>query len=171
MKNLKTAARLFIFLLIAIICCRFLLTDEPDISQLIMGKWKYVSFAYRGVGRYGQKEVDSVKASELCFNKDKVYFTKLNFIDTCFYSELHPASFFDREYKKPHYLLDGPLALKYTEQELSKFIRIDLNCKENGFGTFYLNKDTLILNSTGGITFYFTKIKSESSPENINKGK
>lgn len=171
MKSLHSKTRLFIFILIAIFSCQFLLFDEPDFTKKVLGKWQYGSFTYRGVGRYGQKEVDSIKSSVLCFNKNKIYFTNLKFIDTCFYSELQPKAFFDREYKKPHYLLDGPLALKYTEQQLGKFIRIDINCKENGFGTFYLNGDTLILNSTGGITFYFTKIKSGRSPEYLNNGK
>lgn len=74
-----------------------------------------------------------------------------------FYSELHPKAFFDREDKHSHYLLDGPLAIKYSEEQHSKFIRIELNCEPNSFGTFYLNGDTLILNSTGGVTFFFTK--------------
>ena len=67
--------------------------------------------------------------------------------------------FFERENKKPSFFLDGPLAIKYSEDLLSKFIRLDFNCQQNGFGTFYLNGDTLILNSTGGVTFFFTKVK------------
>lgn len=88
---------------------------------------------------------------------DKIYFKDISFIDTCHYSTFQPKAFFDRENKKPHYLLDGPLAIKYTEKQLGKFIRIDINCKTNDFGTFYLNADTLILDSNGGVTIFFTK--------------
>lgn len=103
--------------------------------------------------------------------KRQGYFTDIKFIYTCFYSKLEPKAFFDREDKDVSYFQDGPLAIKYAREKLSKFIWFDLNCKENRFGTFYLNEDTLILKSLGGVTFYFTKIKSESSPEYLNKGK
>jgi len=159
MKSLISTTKLFVFIFTSILCCQFLLSNEPDISEQLLGQWKYESFLYRGVGRYGKKEVDAIKSARLCFNKDKIYFTDVTFIDTCFYSDLHSAAFFNREFKQSHYLLDGPLAIKYSEEQLSKFIRIDLNCKENGIGTFYLNRDILILNSTGGVTFFFTKSK------------
>jgi hypothetical protein len=171
MKDLIRTAKLFVFLIIAILCWQFLVPDEPDISKQILGKWEYKSHLYRKVGRYGQKEVDAIKSSILYFNKDKVYFTNIKFIDTCIYSELLPKAFFDREDKDVSYFQDGPLAVKYSKEELGKFIWIDLNCKDNGFGTFYLNADTLILKSTGGITFFFTKKISENSKENLNKGK
>ena len=128
-----------------------------DNTQLIFGKWKYESHIYRKVGRYGSKEVDSFKSSLLYFCKEKVYFANVTFIDTCFYSEMHLKAFFDREDKESSYFMDGPLAIKYSEEQLSKFIRIELNCAPNGFGTFYLNADTLILDSNGGVTFFFTK--------------
>lgn len=162
MNHLITSSKLFIFLLVTILFCQFILPDEPDISQKILGKWKYESHIYFRVGRYGPKEVNPIKSSLLCFRKDKVYFTDIKFIDTCYYSNLQPKAFFDRENKKSSYFLDGPLALKYTEQQLSKFIRIDLNCKDNGFGIFYLNADTLILDSNGGVTFFFTKTLSDN---------
>jgi hypothetical protein len=162
MKNLNTTAKLFIFFFLGILFCQFSSSNDPDISIQIRGKWKYDSHIYRNVGRYGPKEVDLIKSSLLCFTKDKVYFTDVTFIDTCFYSELHAKAFFDRESKESSYFLDGPLAIRYTEQKLSKFVRIELNCKPNGFGTFYLNTDTLILDTTGGITFFFTKSKSDN---------
>ena len=171
MKHLITTAKLFIFLLITILCCQFILSDEPDISQRILGIWKYESHLYRKVGRYGKNEVDSIKSSLLYFNKDKVYFKDIKFIDTCFYTELKPKAFFDREDKEVSYFQDGPLAVKYSREKLSKFTWIDLNCKENGFGTFYLNGDTLILKSLGGVTFFFTKNTSDNTKENTNKGK
>lgn len=162
MKNLNSTAKIFIFTFIGILFCQFSFSNEPDISQQILGKWKYTTHLYRNVGRYGQVEVDAIKSSLLCFRKDKVYFTNVTFIDTCFYSELHAKAFFDREFKESSYVLDGPLALRYTEQKLSKFVRIELNCHPNGFGTFYLNADTLILNSFGGVTFFFTKSQSHN---------
>ena len=133
---------------------------EPCISDRVMGKWKYELHLYRTVGRYGTKEVDEIKSSLLCFTENKIYFTNATFIDTCFYTELQPKAFFDRENKKSSYFLDGPLAIKYSEQKLSKFIRLDFNCKPNDFGIFYLNADTLILDSNGGVTFFFTKNKA-----------
>ena len=160
MKYIYSKVKLVIFL--GVFCCQLSIAGEPDITQQILGKWKYATHLYRKVGRYGPKEVDAIKSSLLCFVKDKVYFTNLTFIDTCFYSELHPKAFFDREDKEPSYFSDGPLAIKYSKEQLSKFIRIDLNCKSNGFGTFYLNADTLILKSTGGgVTFFFTKSKAD----------
>ena len=157
MKDSFRIAKYFIIPILFFLFVQYSFTDVNDIAQKILGKWKYESHLYRKVGRYGPKEVDPIKTSLLCFMKDKVYFTDVTFIDTCFYTQFHPKAFFDREDKESSYFLDGPLALKYSEQQLSKFIRIDLDCKSNGFGTFYLNADTLILNSTGGVTFFFTK--------------
>ncbi len=140
----------------------FLLSNsfkDPGISDRVLGKWQYETHIYYSVGRYGTKEVDPIKTSLLCFTGEKIYFSNASFIDTCFYSELSPKAFFDRENKKSSYFLDGPLAIKYSEQLLSKFIRLDFNCKPNDFGIFYLNADTLILDSNGGVTFFFTKIK------------
>lgn len=159
MGNSYKTANFFILPVLFFLCTQYSFTVENDTAQKILGKWKYESHLYRKVGRYGPNEINPIKNSLLCFMKDKVYFTGVTFIDTCFYSELNPKAFFDREDKESSYFLDGPLALKYSEQQLSKFIRIDLDCKSNGFGTFYLNADTLILNSTGGVTFFFTKNK------------
>ena len=159
MKVLKIITKYLIILFIGILYCQSSTSKEPDIAKKVLGNWRYDHHIYQKVGRYGAEEVDSIKSSLLCFKKDKVYFTNLTFLDTCFYSELHPKAFFDREDKEPSYFSDGPLAIKYTEQQLSKFIRIDQNCKY--FGTFYLNADTLILDSTGGVTFFFTKSKAD----------
>ena len=162
MKNKREKLKLAMFILPVILLLMSNSFREPGISDLVLGKWQYESHVYYSVGRYGPKEVDPIKSSLLCFTENKIYFTNANFIDTCFYSELQLKGFFDRDYKKPHYLLDGPLAIKYSEEKLSKFIWLDFNCKPNGFGTFYLNGDTLILKSTGGVTFFFTKIKAGS---------
>ena len=159
MKNSYRPVKLIIVLLFFILCYQFSFSVGPDIKQQVLGKWKYESHLYRKVGRYGPKEVDPIKSSVLCFMKDKIYFTDIAFIDTCFYSQLEPKAFFDREDKESSYFLDGPLAVKYSEKQLSKFVWIDFNCKSNDFGTFYLNADTLILNSTGGVIFFFTKSK------------
>ena len=59
------------------------------------------------------------------------------------------------------YFQDGPLAVKYSEEQLSKFIWIDMETKYkkfDHFGIFYLNQDTLVVQSTGGVTFFFTKV-------------
>lgn len=157
MKPLRSITRILIILSFYILGCQFIFTQTLVTKQDIIGKWKYDSHLYRKVGRYGPREVDQIKSSRLVFMKDKVYFTNISFIDTCRYSKLEPQAFFDREDKESSYFLDGPLAIRYTKQQLSKFVRIDLNCKSNGFGTFYLNADTLILNSNGGVTFFFTK--------------
>jgi len=95
----------------------------------------------------------------LCFNIGKIFFTNVKFIDTCIYNELNLKAFFDREDKEVSYFQDGPLAIKYSEAELSKFIWLDFDCQKNDFGIFYLNSDTLILKTFGGITFFFTKSK------------
>jgi hypothetical protein len=137
--------------------CQQSWANEPIKIQRLIGTWKYVSHEYRKVGRYGAHEVDEIKSTLLYFGGHKIYFANISFIDTCFYTELIPRAFFDRNEKKPSYFMDGPLALKYTKQQLAQFTRIDLNCKKNDFGTFYLNADTLILNSYGGVTFFFTK--------------
>lgn len=161
MKTLKRAVHLVVFLSIGILFCQFSSSQDLDFSRQVLGKWKYEKHMYRKVGRYGKEEVDAIKSSRLCFMKDKVYFKDLTFIDTCFYSHIQPKAFFDRQDKEVSYFLDGPLAIKYSNQQLSNFIHIDLNCHPNGFGVFYLNADTLILNSTGGVTFFFTKSKTE----------
>ena len=70
---------------------------ESGISDRVLGKWKYVSHLYRGVGRYGQEEVVTIKTSFLNFEKNKIYFSGVTFIDTCFYTEVLPKSFFDRD--------------------------------------------------------------------------
>jgi hypothetical protein len=133
--------------------------QEPSILQRLIGNWEYKSHIYRGVGRYGEKEVDAIKTSFLNFEKNKIYFSGIKFIDTCFYTTVLSKSFFGRDFRSSHYLLDGPLSIKYPEDQLSKFIKLDFSCQLNGFGTFYLNGDTLILNSTGGVTFFFAKVK------------
>ena len=156
-KSFKFLMVTFLFILLL----QFSVSDQPNILQRILGNWKYELHLYRTVGRYGPKEVDAFKSSLLCFTENKIYFSSATFIDTCFYSELSPKAFFDRKDKESSYFMDGPLAIKYSEAQLSKFIRLDFNCKQNGFGTFYLNGDTLILNSTGGVTFFFTKIRAE----------
>ena len=159
MKKTNRNLKLIVFILTVILLFLSNSFKEPGISDRFLGKWKYASHIYRGVGRYGQKEVDAIKTSVLNFDKDKIYFNDVTFIDTCFYTEFLQKTFFDRDYKSSHYLFDCPLAIKYTEDQLSKFIRLDFNCQPNGFGTVYFNEDTLILNSTGGVTFFFTKLK------------
>ena len=160
MKKTHGNLKRILFILPVILLLLFNSFQEPGIYDRVLGKWKYQSHLYRKVGRYGSKEVDAIKSSLLGFTENKIYFTNATFIDTCFYSELSPKAFFDREDKESSYFLDGPLAIKYSEEKLSKFIRLDFNCQPNGFGTFYLNGDTLILKSTGGVTFFFTKIKA-----------
>jgi hypothetical protein len=160
MEIFRRTFNFFILVLIGILCFQFSFSQTPDPSRQVLGKWKYEKHIYDPVSRYGKDEVEAIKSSQLCFLKDKVYFTDLAFIDTCFYSEIHPKAFFDNEFKKPDWRRDGPVALKYTEKQLSNFIRIDLNCNRNHLGCFYLNADTLILNSSGGVTFFFTKSKS-----------
>ena len=159
MKKTNRNLKLIVFILPVILLLLSNSFQEPGTSDRVLGKWQYESHIYRGVGRYGEKEVDAIKTSVLNFDKDKIYFNDVTFIDTCFYTEFLQKAFFDRDYKSSHYLLDGPLAIKYSEEQLSKFIWLDFNCQQNGFGTFYLNVDTLILNSTGGVTFFFTKVK------------
>ena len=161
MNNYLKVFKFFIVIFLCLLFLQFSVSDQPEISQRILGKWKYESHIYYRVGRYGTKEIDPIKSSWLCFTENKIYFTNVTFIDTCIYSELQPKGFFDRTNKKSSYFLDGPLAIKYSEEQLSKFIWLDFNCKPNGFGTFYLNGDTLILKSLGGVTFFFTKIKAE----------
>jgi hypothetical protein len=163
MKNFRRTFNLFILVLIGILCFQFSFSQEPDPSRQVLGKWKYEKHIYSKVGRYGKEEVDAIKSSQLCFLKDKVYFTDLTFIDTCFYTQIQPKAFFDRKDKESSYFQDGPLAVKYSEKQLSNFIRIELDCQPNDFGVFYLNADTLILKSTGGVTFFFTKSKSTQS--------
>lgn len=152
---------MFVFLFIGILFCQFSFSQGPDPSRQVLGKWKYEKHIYDPVSRYGKEEVEAIKSSRLCFMKDKIYFTDLTFIDTCFYSELRLKAFFDKEFKEPDWRRDGPVALKYTEKQLSNFTRIELNSNRNHIGVFYLNADTLILNSSGGVTFFFTKSKSE----------
>jgi hypothetical protein len=159
MKKTQGTLKPILFILPVILLLLLNSFYETSISYRVLGKWKYVSHLYRGVGRYGQEEVVAIKTSVLNFEKNKIYFSGVTFIDTCFYTEFLPKAFFDRDYQSSHYLLDGPLAIKYSEEKLSKFVRLDFNCKPNGFGTFYLNGDTVILNSTGGVTFFFTKVK------------
>ena len=161
MKKINIKVRLLGFILMGFLLFQFSFSNEPNILKQVVGEWKYASHIYRGVGRYGEKEVDKIKISVLNFSSDKIYFKDVTFIDTCFYTEFLPKAFFDRDYKSSHYLLDGPLAIKYSDEQLSKFIWLDFNCQPNGFGTFYLNGDTLVLKSTGGVTFFFTKIKAE----------
>ena len=159
MKKPHGNLKLILFILPVILLLVSNSFKEPGISDRVLGKWQYALYLNRGVGRYGQKEVDAIKTSVLNFDKDKIYFNDVTFIDTCFYMDLQSMPFFERENKEPSFFLDGPLAIKYSEDQLSKFIRLDFNCQQNGFGTFYLNGDTLILNSTGGISFFFTKVK------------
>lgn len=161
MKTLKRAVHLFVFLFIGILFCQFSSSQDNDFSRQVLGKWKYEKHIYHKVGRYGKEEVDAIKSSLLYFMKDKVYFTDLTFIDTCFYTQIQPKAFFDRQDKEVSYFQDGPLSIKYSDKQLSNFTRIDLNSPRNHFGVFYLNADTLILNSSGGVTFFFTKNKTE----------
>ena len=130
-------------------------------TKNIIGEWEYESHISRNVGRYGPEEVKSLKYSVLCIMKDKIYFKDILFIDTCFYSELHRRAFFDRKEKMPSYIIDGPLAVKYSREQLNEIEVIDLNCKYNCLGSLYFKHDTLILNSCGGITLFLTKIPSE----------
>ena len=161
MNKRYTSGKLFVYMLLGILS--FLSQILPILLNRYRGNGQFGSFTYRNVGRYGQKEVDSIKSSVLCFNKDKIYFTNLKFIDTCFYSELQPKAFFDREDKDVSYFQDGPLSVKYSMEKLSKFFWFNLNCRKNGFGSFYFNGDDLILKSLLGLTFFFTKKTSDQS--------
>lgn len=158
MKNLNVGGKLFATFIFGILLCPNCSSQNAIGSKEIIGNWVYSSHIYRTVGRYGPKEVDSIKSSLLCFTENRVYFNDIKFIDTCYYTRLQLNKFFERENKEPNYFQDGPLALKYSREQLSKFIRIDLDSKRNNFGTFYLNRDTLILNTFGGVTLFFIKV-------------
>ncbi len=123
----------------------------------ITGSWKCIGNINWYSVRFGTEEIDSIKYSTLHLTGNKVYIDGVSVIDTCFYTGYSLKPFFDRPEKRSNYGIDGPLTQRYTEQKLSKLLRVDLETKKNNFGTFYLKEDTLILNTLRGVTFLYLR--------------
>lgn len=156
MKHHYFSSRLFLIIILGFVLIESQSQTKSYQPVQIFGKWKYAFHKFRNANRFGNEEVNAIKASVLNFTKDKIYFNDITLIDTCFYTDIQFKSFFDRDDKESSYFHDGPLALKYSKEQLSRFIWIDFKSDKNRFRTFYLNADTLILNSIGGPTFFFT---------------
>ena len=157
-RNIKKISVLtFILLLTTMVSsCQ----EGPELPAYIKGDWKYVRHLTWSATEYGPKQVNTVKASVLHVENNRIYFTgpASKLIESCTFSKSQVGTFFDREEKDPEVFEDRSMAIAYTKEQLATFRRIELNCAEdNCLGTVYYRQDTLVLNYCGGITFYFRK--------------
>ncbi len=139
-------------------------------SEYIYGQWKCEKYLWSELGRYTLVQVDSIKKSILHIEKDKIYFDKIKFIDTCKFSSstIQTSKLFDKKNEEYYWFEEGDkrlLPLKhtgvlpsmYTKEQLSKIDLIDLGCVSE-LSILYLKQDTLILNYIAGVIFYMTKV-------------
>lgn len=138
----------------------------------IYGQWKLEKDLWKQYTKYTKVQIDSLKNTVLQISKDKIYFENISFIDvgTFSSSNIKISKLFDKENWEYSWFKDGdrfllvpklvgPLIYRYSKEELSKIIKIDLGCDgEPNLNTLYLKQDTLILTHIGGITLIMTKV-------------
>lgn len=139
-------------------------------TEYIYGQWKYEKHLWSGLGRYTLAQVNSIKKSILHIERDKIFFDKIKFIDTCNFSssKITTSNLFDRKNEEYTWFEEGDkrlLPIKYTgllpsvytKEQLSKINLIDLGCVSE-LSILYLKQDTLILNYVAGVIFFLTKV-------------
>lgn len=142
---------------------------QKENINYVYGNWQFSKVLYRDLTKLTSKQVEQLKKSILHVEKQKIYFDKIKFIDTCKYlqSKIKVSNIFDKRNDEYYWYENGnnrllplkytgPLPKYYTKQELSKIISIDLGC-DYGLSNVYLKQDTLIFNNLGGITLFMVK--------------
>jgi hypothetical protein len=153
---------LYLFLLICFFQSR---AQQPNTfaANYIYGKWKYINHYWWSASKFGNKEMDSIKISTLTIKKNKTYFDRIKFVDTCSFNKVQIKNFFPGKNNESDFSEDYQfMLLKYSTEQLNSVKRIELNCQYNCLGYLYLKQDTLILNFCGGSTIYLLKENKNS---------
>jgi hypothetical protein len=148
-------ARLAYPLLLCIICI-FALGLQSSRDNYIFGKWRCVKLDTRGYQKYSLKQAKIIKRSVLNFERNKIYYSDIDFIKSCYFFKLK-LSQYDTLLSRVYYNMN--LEVIYPKSDLAKILVIELvdsngrhscfnNCAE-----LFLKQDTLI-NVCGGYTFY-----------------
>ena len=129
-------------------------------SESIYGKWKCVATDFRGYQKFTLKQADVVKKSILNIEKNKMYYSEVDFIDLCTFDSI----IYKRGLEKEDWS-GTSFFYRYSKKDLSEMIAcIPVNAKGewscyNECAQLYLKQDTMI-NICGGYTFFLKRVNS-----------
>ncbi len=129
-------------------------------AKFIYGQWRCKKHMWWTYSRYTGEQLDEVLASPLFVEKDRVYFEGSNIIKPYFFppGEVIVEKLSEEDVEDCYTIQKGPLKHLYTKEELRKLNSISLGKDAYGLGAIYLDKDIMILNYCGGVTFFMEKI-------------
>ena len=128
-------------------------------AGFIYGKWRYKKHMWWVYGKLTDEQVNRVMTSTLYVEKDKIYFEGISFLEPRFFINEDLQIKKIREERVSSILWEkGPLRSMYTEDQLRNLDEIVIKGNEYGLGVLYLDKDLMILNYCGGVTFFMEKI-------------
>jgi|GEM_PF-2890477 len=147
-----------IFGVILAFCIKSYSQDKINNKEsLILGKWICVKHDYSGYNKFSLEQAEKIRVATLNIEKDKYYYSNIEFIESCIYSKFNISSYDTTRYYGYY------IEFLYSKKELSKILvytPVDNEDKPSCFNecaTFLLKQDTLI-NICGGYTFYFLKV-------------
>ncbi len=128
-------------------------------AEFIYGQWRYKKHMWWKYTKLTDKQVNAVMTSILHIGHDKIYLEGITFLE--------PRSFLKEDLRinktkeknvKTILFEKGPLRSIYTESQIRDLDEIEIQGNEYELGVIYLDKDLMILNYCGGVTFFMEKI-------------
>jgi hypothetical protein len=158
MEHIRILKRIiFVIILFTFINC-YSQNELKNPNDIIYGRWKCVKHDYGGYNSFTFEQAEAIRTSILNIEKNKIYYTNINFVGKCDYSKFKVTPYDTTLY------LGLIIEFRYTKRELSKIMVYDPVDKNGDFACFndcaifYLKQDTLI-NICGGYTFFLIKEK------------
>jgi len=129
-------------------------------AEFVYGRWRCQKHMWWTYSKYTSKQLAPVLASKLCVERDRIYFEDSKVIKPYFFSpgEVIVDKMSEEDIKSIYTIQKGPLKQLYTKEELRKLDSIHLGKNAYELGVIYLDKDIMILNYCGGVTFFMEKI-------------
>ena len=129
-------------------------------AGFIYGQWRCKDHRWWTYSKYTSKQLAPVLASKLCVERDRIYFESSEVIKPYFFTsgEVLVRKLPEDDVESIFENLKEPLGKFYTKEELRKLDSIHLGKNACELGVIYLDKDLMILNYCGGVTFFMEKI-------------
>jgi len=129
-------------------------------AEFIYGQWRCKKHMWWTYSKYTSKQLEPVLASELCVERDRIYFEDSKVIKPYFFTpgEVIVEKLSEEGVDDCYTIQKGPLKQLYTKEELRNLDSIHLGKNAYELGVIYLDKDLMILNYCGGVTFFMEKI-------------
>lgn len=129
-------------------------------AEFIYGQWRCHKHMWWTYSKYTSKQLALVLASKLCVERDRIYFEDNEVIKPYFFTpgEIIVEKIPEQDIRCIYKVQKGPLKQLYTKEALRNLDMVSLGKDAYELGVIYLDKDLMILNYCGGVTFFMEKI-------------